>query len=104
MSEFVRVASLKEIPQGTMKAFEIKHRRIVVANTEEGVFAVADECTHDSAPISDGRLRPGGEIMCTRHGARFKLATGEVTAPPALAPLETYEVKLQGDDILVKLD
>jgi 3-phenylpropionate/trans-cinnamate dioxygenase ferredoxin subunit len=103
VAEFVKVAKTGDIPVGEMKAFEIGYNRFVVAHTEEGYFAVLNECTHDSAPISDGRIR-GNEIMCTRHGARFDLRTGAVTAPPAVAPIDTFEVKVQGDDIMVLLE
>ena len=103
MAAFVRVASTDEIPEGKLKAFEVGYQKFVVAHTAEGFFAVVDECTHDSAPISSGRVR-GSEIMCTRHGARFDLKTGAVTAPPAIVPIDTLTVKVDGVDILVWLE
>jgi 3-phenylpropionate/trans-cinnamate dioxygenase ferredoxin subunit len=103
VAEFVKVAKTGDIPVGKLKAFEIGFNRFVVAHTEDGFFAVANECTHDSAPIADGRIR-GKDIMCTRHGARFDLATGTVTAPPAIVPLDVFEVKVAGDDIMVLLE
>ncbi len=103
MAAFVRVASTDEIPEGKLKAFEIGYQKFVVAHTADGFFAVVDECTHDSAPISSGRVR-GTEIMCTRHGARFDLKTGAVTAPPAIVPIDTLTVKVDGVDILVWLE
>ena len=103
MGQFVRVAATDEIPEGGLKAFEIGHQKFVVVHTADGFFAVVDECTHDSAPISSGRVR-GAEIMCTRHGARFDLKTGAVTAPPAIVPIDTLTVKVDGVDILVWLE
>ena len=99
----MKVARTEEIPEGKLRGFEIGHHRFVVAHTESGFYAVIDECSHDSAPISDGRIR-GEHIMCTRHGARFDLKTGAVAAPPAVAPIDTYELKVDGDDILVLLE
>ena len=103
MGEFVKVAQTGDIPEGKLKGYEIGFTRFVIAHTADGFYAVIDECSHDQAPISDGRVR-GCEIMCTRHGARFDLKTGDVTHPPAVAPIETLEVKINGDDIFVKLD
>jgi 3-phenylpropionate/trans-cinnamate dioxygenase ferredoxin subunit len=103
MGRFVRVAATDEIPQGEMKAFDVGHRKFVIAHSSEGFFAVVDECTHDSAPISSGRVR-GTEIMCTRHGARFDLKTGAVTAPPAIVPIDILTVKVDATDILVWLE
>lgn len=103
MGSFVRAASIDEIPEGSLKAFEIGYTRFVIAHTAEGFFAVADECTHDGEPIHTGRVR-GEEIMCTRHGARFHLHTGAVAAPPAIVPIETFQLKVEGNDILVYLE
>lgn len=102
MGRFVRVASVSDIPEGKLKAYEIEHVNLVIAHSPEGIYALANECTHDSEPMANGRIR-GGDIMCIRHGARFDLRTGAVTAPPAIVPLDTYEVKVEGDDIFVYL-
>ncbi len=103
MAGFVRVAMVDDIPLGKLKGFEVGRHKFVLAHSQEGFFAVADECTHDGAPISSGRVR-GNEIMCTRHGARFDLKTGAVTAPPAIVPIDILTVKVDGADILVWLE
>lgn len=103
MATFKKVASVKEVPVGSMKAFEIRHDRFVLCNTGSGIYALTDECSHDSAPISAGELREE-EIVCPRHGARFSVKDGSVKAPPALVPIDTYEVKVEGEDIYVLLD
>jgi nitrite reductase/ring-hydroxylating ferredoxin subunit len=36
--------------------------------------------------------------------ARFDVTTGEVLSPPATIPLPTYEVKVEGNRILVGID
>lgn len=100
---FVRVASLGELPIGSITPFELRRTKFVLCRTAGSVFAVANECSHDSEPISNGRIR-GNEIMCTRHGAKFDLATGAVTHPPALVPIDTYEVRIENDDVLVNLE
>ena len=103
MGQYVRVASVDEVPEGAMKAVEASSERFVLVHAKDGFFAVADACSHDSGPIVDGRIR-GNEIMCTRHGARFDLRTGAVTAPPAIVPIDTYKVKVEGNDIFVYLE
>lgn len=103
MGDYRRVAKVTDIPLGEMAAFEISHTEFVIAHTKDGFFAVVDECSHDSAPISEGEIDEG-EIVCPRHGARFDLKTGAVTAPPALTPIEPLAVKIEGDDILVLLE
>lgn len=103
MGEFKKVARVDEIPVGKARGFEIGFDKIVICNTGNGYYAVPDECTHESLPLSKGRLK-GNILICPHHGARFDVTDGSVTHPPAIVPLETYEVKIENDDIFVKLD
>lgn len=104
MTEFVRVASLDEVPQGSMKGFEAGYDRVLIVHTEKGVFALADECTHQAVPLSDGKLTRGGQVVCTAHGARFNPETGAVEAPPAIVGVDRYETKVENGEIFVKFD
>ena len=45
----------------------------------------------------------GCEIECPRHGARFAVRTGKVTALPAVVPVDVFNVRVTGDDIEVEL-
>jgi len=103
MAEFRKVATVSEVPEGTLKGFEVAGQKLVVAHTSDSFYAVVDECTHDMAPISTGQIA-GNEIICPRHHARFDLKTGAVKAPPAIVPIDTLELKIDGDDILVFID
>jgi 3-phenylpropionate/trans-cinnamate dioxygenase ferredoxin subunit len=46
----------------------------------------------------------GHEIECPRHGARFDVRTGRVTRLPAVLPVETYEVRVEGDQVQVEVE
>ena len=48
-----------------------------------------------------GDVLPDGTIQCAWHGARFDCATGEVRQGPATDPLPVFEVRIDGDDVLV---
>ena len=103
MPGFVRLAGVDDVPLGAFRAVDVGFDRVLIVHTDQGFFALADECSHDSGVISEGEL-VGHEVVCPRHGARFDVRTGAVTAPPAVAPIETYEVRVDGKDILVRLD
>ena len=66
------------------------------------VHAVRDECTHESVALSDGEVADGA-IECWLHGSRFDLATGRVLSPPATRPVAVYGVRIEGEDVLVRL-
>ena len=104
MADFVRVASLDDVPQGSMKGFEVGYDRILIVHTEKGLFAMNDECSHERVPLSDGKLMKSGQVLCTAHGARFNPETGAVEAPPAIVGVDTFAVKVENGDIFVKLD
>lgn len=99
---FIKVASITEVIPGTMKRVEIAQKRVLVANVEGTIFCTDDMCTHEDASLSLGALQ-GEFIKCPLHGSRFNLRTGEAMDEPADQPLQTYPVKLQGEDILAAL-
>lgn len=100
MVDFVKVAKVGEIESGQMKRVELKGEAVIIINFNGEHYAVSDTCTHEEESLSGGELFEN-EIECPRHGAKFDVVTGEVLALPAVLPLPTYEVKLEGDDILV---
>ena len=61
-----------------------------------------DICTHAYARLSDGWL-DRNEIECPLHAGRFDVKTGAATAPPCVDPVKTYPVRVDGDEIQVKL-
>ena len=103
MAEFVKVASVEDIPEGKMKSVRAGHTKVVVCHLEDGFFAMADECSHDYAPISTGQVR-GDNVVCPRHGAKFDIRTGAVKAPPAVAGIEIFETKVEEGNIYVLVD
>lgn len=103
MAQYYRVAGVDEIPPGRGRCFVVDGRRIAVFRVEDEFFAIDDRCTHAEASLSEGDVW-GHEVACPRHGATFDLRTGEATALPAVEPVRTYEVRIDGDDVLVAVD
>lgn len=73
---------------------------VLVVRCGSAVYAVDDLCTHDGESLEGAEVE-SCEITCPRHGARFCLRTGEVLAPPAYEPLNTYEVKIEQGRVLI---
>jgi 3-phenylpropionate/trans-cinnamate dioxygenase ferredoxin subunit len=65
------------------------------------ISALSDICTHQHFSMSLGDLLPDGTLQCAWHGARYDCRTGEVKQVPATSPLPVFEVRLDGDTILV---
>ncbi|UCC84328.1 MAG: non-heme iron oxygenase ferredoxin subunit [Gemmatimonadota bacterium] len=97
---FTKVATTGELAPGEMISVEVNGEQVLLCNVDGELYAVHDECTHECYPLSEGSLE-GDAVVCTLHGARFSLKTGEVLAPPALVPVKTYEVRVEGEEVLV---
>jgi 3-phenylpropionate/trans-cinnamate dioxygenase ferredoxin subunit len=102
VAEFVRVASLAELPPGTLLGVEVEDRGVCLANADGTVYAFQDNCSHRDYPLHDGALE-GTRLECAWHGGKFELSSGRAVGLPAIKPIETFEVRIEGDDILVAL-
>lgn len=98
MSDFTAVAKVGDIPEGGSKVVRYDDVDVAVFMVDGKYYALEDVCTHDGGPLAEGEL-DGCEIECPRHGARFDVRDGSVKAMPATAPVPTYTVRIEGDDI-----
>jgi nitrite reductase/ring-hydroxylating ferredoxin subunit len=98
---FVKVAESKEIGPSTMKAIELEGEKVCIINTEGNYYAIGNVCTHVGGPLDEGTLE-GYEVECPWHGSKFDVRSGEPTKPPAARAVPKYEVKIEGNDILVR--
>ncbi len=103
MTNYITVAKTSELKPGQMKTFAVDGHHLLLANWEGTFFATQDLCTHDGGTLGDGELIDG-EIECPRHGGRFDLKTGAVTALPPMFPIKTYPVRVEGDEIKVAIE
>jgi 3-phenylpropionate/trans-cinnamate dioxygenase ferredoxin subunit len=90
---FTAVATLDELPLDGKKVVKLGRLPILLCRTQDGVFALRNECSHAYAELDCGRLRDGW-IACPLHGARFDLETGQPLKGPASEPIETFAVRV----------
>jgi 3-phenylpropionate/trans-cinnamate dioxygenase ferredoxin subunit len=98
----VRIGAISEVPEGQARIYEVEGRSLCVANVGGQVLAIDNVCTHDGGPLGDGTLWDG-QVECPRHGARFDLRSGRPVTLPAVMPVKTYAVQVDGDDVKVDL-
>ncbi len=103
MSDWVDVAPVGEIPPGASRVVEADDVMIAVFNLDGRYYAIEDICTHDGGELASGAVE-GEEIVCPRHGARFNIKTGEVTAPPAYEAVAVFPVRIHGGMVQVRDD
>jgi 3-phenylpropionate/trans-cinnamate dioxygenase ferredoxin subunit len=93
---------MSQLQQGKPVKVEKNGKTICVARVGDEVFAVDDTCSHSDASLAEGDVT-GFKIECWLHGAEFDLRTGEALTPPAVAPLHTYGVHVDGDSVTVEI-
>ena len=99
---FVRVCKVSDLPDPGKTLVKAGDRTVALFHVSGQFWATDDRCTHDGGQLVAGRLE-GYTIICPRHGARFDIRTGEVLSPPASVDLAVHEVKVEGDDVLVRV-
>jgi 3-phenylpropionate/trans-cinnamate dioxygenase ferredoxin subunit len=103
MSDFIPVAKVADLPNPGKMLVEVGDRLVVLFRIGGMFYAIDDVCTHDGGPLSEGALDPKAcTIACPRHGAKFDIRTGAALTMPATQPTEAYEVKIEGENILLR--
>jgi 3-phenylpropionate/trans-cinnamate dioxygenase ferredoxin subunit len=101
-SEFEPVALVGDIAEGTvLQRVRNSGDAICLVRYNGEISALSDICTHQHFSMSLGDLLDDGTLQCAWHGARYDCRTGEVKQVPATSPLPVFQVRLEGEQILV---
>ena len=77
---------------------------ICLARVGEDIYALADRCSHQNWPLSDGEVETFScSIECTKHGSTFSLKDGSPQCLPATVPVAVYPVTVEGDEVVVSI-
>jgi len=79
----VKVATVSEIPAGTMKHVEAGGKEICIANVSGKFYAIDDRCGHENARLSRGSLMDT-IVTCPMHSSQFDITTGKLMSGPVL--------------------
>lgn len=89
------VASLADLVEGEVRAFEVNGAAVVLCLHEGEICALHGICTHEDLPLDGGTVEDG-VLTCPWHGARYDVRTGRVLALPAVRPLRVYRSRVDG--------
>ena len=96
------VARRSAIAPGTMLRVVVDSVPVLLCDVDGQLYAVEDVCTHDGGALDGGEL-DGYRVMCPRHGALFDVTTGRALTLPAVVPLPTFPVRVDGDDVYISV-
>ena len=107
---YLRVCDISDIPVGKMKKAQVDGIDVLIANVNGKYYAVSCECTHFGGDLSEGVLERN-VVVCPNHKARFDVITGKVVSPPTeslsrpvIENLSTYLVKVENQNIMIKIN
>jgi len=101
MADFIKAASINDIPAGSMKVCFVAGKQIAIAHIDEDFFAIDDICTHAQCSLGGEGFLDGNVVTCGCHGAQFDVTDGAVLSMPATVPVGSYKVKVEGGDIFL---
>ena len=102
MPNFVRVAGTNDLKPGENKVVNVNGTDVGLFNVDGEFFAINNTCLHRGGPLGEGFLE-GDVVTCPWHGWRYNVKTGTNVMIPT-AKVANYQVKVEGDDVLVAVD
>ena len=112
------VCSLEQLPDDTMRAFQVGGRELVFVRNGERIYALRNLCPHQGADLSEGMLScrrvaaqvgeyrtdKGSQVVrCPWHNWEFDIASGTATHDPQGVRVATYQAYIADGQVYVKL-
>ena len=99
---FVKVAVKKDLESSKRIGVKANGKEICITSLDGTYYAVGNRCTHMGCMLSNGEIT-GENVKCICHGSILNIKTGSLINGPAKKPEPTYQVKVEGDQILVNV-
>ena len=96
------VAHINDLRDGEMKEVSIGDTDLLLSRIDGTYYAMQGHCSHYGASLAQGALS-GTRVICPWHHACFDVTTGQHLEAPGLDGLPTYEVTIEGDQVMVQV-
>lgn len=97
MPDFVRVASVDDVPPGSGRVVHVNGRAFALFNVDGSFYAVDNICLHRGGPVGEGDL-DGAVVTCPWHGFQYDVTTGRNVFDPEVG-LETFPVRVADGEV-----
>jgi len=95
------VGKVDDMKDGEMKEVKLGDKKALLCRVKGNYYATSHLCTHYKAQLVKGTLTNDGRLMCPWHGACFKVQTGDIEDAPALDDLLKFQVRIDGEKVIV---
>lgn len=96
------VCQVSELASGETRQAYVENTPVLLARLGDRFYATAAFCSHQGAPLAQGLLHHE-QVICPWHLASFNVISGQLEEPPGLDGLTTYEVQIDGEDVVVEV-
>jgi nitrite reductase (NADH) small subunit len=96
---FVKVATVGEVPAGTIREVQVSGKAVALAHVDDKFFAINGICMHQGGPLGEGVLA-GKVVTCPWHAWEYDVTTGKLAVNPAHG-VESYPVEIRGEEVYV---
>jgi len=104
MTDFVKAITSGDLPPGNGTVVEVKGRSIAIFNVGGEFYALDNTCIHRGGPLGEGYVDSNClTVQCPWHGWEYSLVNGASPVNP-LAKVEKFEVRVEGDDVMVAVE
>jgi nitrite reductase/ring-hydroxylating ferredoxin subunit len=86
---------LSDVLPGTIHLVVVEDEDVAVCNIGGTYYAFHNACTHAEGPLNEGELN-GVRVTCPWHDSVFDVTSGAVLRGPAVDPVRTYTVTIDG--------
>ena len=86
---------------GQIHVVDVEGIAVAIANVGGRLRAFDDRCTHRGCSLSKGTLA-GPTVICSCHGGRFDLRSGDVLDEPPTVPIRVRAVSQDGEFLLIE--
>ncbi len=98
---WIKVCTTNDVPENSLKKFWAGGGTIplIIVHHKDGYRAIPPGPPHMEEPLDESGVIAGCVLTCTKHLWAWDLNTLELQGE-AEKPLKTYDVKVEGDDIM----
>lgn len=94
------IAANNQIAIGKVSTIQVGKKKVCVAHTTEGFFAVNDKCPHNGASLGNGFCTDQGSVVCPVHRYHFDLKTGRAKSGGG-DYVQPYPIEVREDGVFI---
>jgi len=99
---YVKVAEASDMEDGEARVVNANGKILALYRVSGKYYATTNTCAHQGGPLGEGTLSDK-VVMCPWHGWKFNVETGVSPVVPTVK-IKTYNVKVEGSNVMVEVD